>query len=134
MSPAAIGCRVVILRGWPSASKRAPIAASVASGHPSADEDETVTTAPSGMRRAASLAEMTFGVAIAVSDCQIDGSLRARARRGSCGDRDAQGLDSVLAGRGRSATPLNGVLKQTDRTRVQVLVIKFELLVAARRP
>ena len=66
MSPAAIGCSVVMLRGWPSASKRAPIAASIASGQPSADEDETVTIAPSGMRRAASAAEMTFGLAMAV--------------------------------------------------------------------
>ena len=66
MSPAAIGWRVVMLRGRPSASKRAPIAASVASGHPSADEDETVTIAPSGMRRAASAAEITFGLAMAV--------------------------------------------------------------------
>ena len=66
MSPAAIGCSVVMLRGWPSASKRAPIAASVASGQPRPDEEETVTMAPSGMSRAASLAEMTFGLAIAV--------------------------------------------------------------------
>src|ERR1700742_3583053 len=99
MSPAAIGCRVVMLRGWPSVSNRAPIAASVASGHPSADEDETVTTAPSGMRRAASLAEMTFGLAIAASDRQIDSRLGAGARRGGCGESHAQGLDSVLAGR-----------------------------------
>src|ERR1700683_5477828 len=99
MSPAAIGCRVVILRGWPSVSKRAPIAASVASGHPSADEDDTVTMAPSGMRRAASAAETTLGLAIAASDRQIDRRPGARACRRRCGDRDAQGLDSVLASR-----------------------------------
>ena len=50
MSPAAIGWSVVRLRGWPVASNRAPIAASTASGQPSPLEDETVTTAPSGIR------------------------------------------------------------------------------------
>ena len=66
MSPAAIGCNVVRFRGWPSVSKRAPSAASVASGQPSPDDDDTVTTAPSGIRRAAAAAERMRGLATAV--------------------------------------------------------------------
>jgi hypothetical protein len=54
MSPAAMGCSVVRSRGCPSASNRAPMAASIASGQPSADDDDTVTTAPSAIRAAAS--------------------------------------------------------------------------------
>jgi hypothetical protein len=61
MSPAAIGCSVVIARGWPWFSKRQPIAASTASGHPSAEDDDTVTTAPSGTREAASSAVTILG-------------------------------------------------------------------------
>src|SRR3954463_10435770 len=56
MSPAAIGCRVVRLRGWPSASNRAPMAASTASGQPRPLDELTVTTAPSGTGPAASAA------------------------------------------------------------------------------
>ena len=60
MSPAAIGCSVVRFRGCPSASKRAPMAASTLSGQPSPEEEETVTTAPSGIRAAAASAETIF--------------------------------------------------------------------------
>ena len=60
MSPAAIGCSVVRFRGCPSASNRAPIAASILSGHPSPEEEETVTTAPSAIRAAAASGETIF--------------------------------------------------------------------------
>ena len=60
MSPAAIGCSVVRFRGCPSASNRAPIAASTLSGQPSPEEEETVTTAPSAIRAAAASAETIF--------------------------------------------------------------------------
>ena len=60
MSPAAIGCSVVRFLGCPSASNRAPIAASTLSGQPSPEDDETVTTAPSAIRAAAASAETTF--------------------------------------------------------------------------
>ena len=53
ISPAAMGWSVVRRWGWPVASKRRPMAASVASGQPSPLEELTVTTAPSGMSRAA---------------------------------------------------------------------------------
>ena len=66
MSPAAMGCSVVIARGWPFASKRRPMAASTASGQPRPEEDDTVTTAPSGMSPAASSAVITRGKAIVV--------------------------------------------------------------------
>ena len=54
-----------------------PIALSTASGHPSAEDDETVTIAPSGMRRAASEAEMTFCLGIV----RFTPSSRLRSRR-----------------------------------------------------
>ena len=60
MSPAAIGWIVVRFRGCPSASNRAPIAASTLSGQPRPEEEETVTTAPSGIRAAAASAETIF--------------------------------------------------------------------------
>ena len=124
-----------MLRGWPSASKRAPIAASVASGHPSPDEEETVTTAPSGMRRAASACGNDLGPGHCcpqtVRSIGVSAPVRAAAAAES---RDAQGLDAVLAGRRRRATSLNGVLKQADRARVQVLVIELERLLASGGP
>src|SRR5579863_1901775 len=49
-----------MLRGWPSESNRSPTAFNTASGQPSPEDDDTVTMAPSGMRRAASEAEITF--------------------------------------------------------------------------
>src|SRR5690349_21240682 len=96
MSPAAIGCSVVKLRGWPSASNLAPIAASMASGHPRAEDEETVTMAPSGMRRAASVAVRTLALAMRASNLQIDRDLTSRSGRLARRQRDAQRLDSVL--------------------------------------
>src|SRR5277367_1670726 len=72
MSPAAIGCSEVRLRGRPSRSNRTPSASSTASGHPSADEDETVTMAPSGISATASEAARTLGLAT-LSDFVFDG-------------------------------------------------------------
>src|SRR6476619_4500737 len=59
MSPAAIGCSVVRFAGEPVSSYRSPIAFSTASGQPSPDEDETVMTAESSIRWAASAALST---------------------------------------------------------------------------
>src|SRR5262245_53418605 len=70
MSPAAIGCKVVISRGWPVAAKRAPMAASTASGQPRPLDEETDTVMPSPIRPAASSAETTF--AILNSQARID--------------------------------------------------------------
>src|SRR3954469_10497803 len=59
MSPAAIGWIVVRFRGCPTLPKCSPMAASIASGHPSPLEELTVTTASSGISAAASAAERT---------------------------------------------------------------------------
>ena len=79
MSPAAIGCSVVRSRGCPSASKRAPIAASTLSGQPSPEEEDTDTTAPSAIRAAAASAEAIFDVidpaALALSRSKLQNCL-----------------------------------------------------------
>src|SRR3972149_4356134 len=54
MSPAAIGRKNVRPCGCPSRTNRSPIAASIRSGHASPDEELAATTAPSGIKRAAS--------------------------------------------------------------------------------
>ena len=61
ISPELMACSEVMSRGCPVASKCAPIAASTFSGSPIADEDETETVAPSGIRAAACSAVMTGG-------------------------------------------------------------------------
>ena len=60
------------------------------SGQPSAEDEETVTIAPSGMRRAASEAEITFCLPMLTSDSQINRRLGAGSRRFESGDGDAQ--------------------------------------------
>src|SRR5215831_418109 len=134
MSPAAIGCSVVRLRGWPSASNLAPMAASTASGQPSPDDEETVTTAPSGIRWAASEAVKTFVPAISASNRQIDGSFASRSRSLARREREAEGLDSVLArSRGRP-TARNRIAEQAHRPLIKILVRDRELPLAVSGP
>ena len=59
MSPAAIGWIVVSRLGEPVASKRSPMPCSTRSGHPSPDDELTVTTASSAISAAASVGEST---------------------------------------------------------------------------
>jgi hypothetical protein len=54
MSPAAMGCNVVIPAGSPSTVNRSPTPLSTASGHPRPLDELTETTAPLGIFRAAS--------------------------------------------------------------------------------
>src|SRR6516162_17482 len=115
MSPAAIGCSVVKLRGCPSASNLAPTAASMASGQPSAEDEEIVTMAPSGIRRAASVAVKILVLVISVSYHEIDGSFASRTRSLTRRQRDAQRLDSVLARCGRRATAGHRIVEQANR-------------------
>src|SRR5580658_2251022 len=124
MSPAAIGCSVVRLRGWPSASKRAPIASSIASGQPSADDDDTVTIAPSAMRPAASEALRIFGRPIAPSDRKIHRRLSPGPRGFARRKRDRQRFDAVLAGRGGRPMAGRGFGEQADRAGIEVLVLQ----------
>src|ERR1700722_14928494 len=133
MSPAAIGCSVVMFRGWPSASKRSPTAFNTASGHPRADEEETVTMAPSGIRRAASAAEMTFCRAILISNAQVDGRRRTGANGFESRDRDTQCFDAVFARRGRGAAAFDGALKQADRAHVEPLVVELQRFFSGSR-
>src|SRR5580658_8712089 len=134
MSPAAIGCSVVKLRGWPSASKRAPIASSIASGQPSADDDETVTIAPSAMRRAASEALRTFGRAIPPSNREIHGRLPSGPRGFVRRKRDGQRFDAVLARRGGRPTAGRGFGEQAHRAGIEVLVLQSKVLLALCGP
>ena len=60
ISPAAIGCSIVRSRGWPVARKWSPIAAIILSGQPKADDDDTVTTAPSLICAAATAGVTSF--------------------------------------------------------------------------
>ena len=80
MSPAAMGCSVVRPRGCPVASNRSPIAASTASGQPRPDEEETVTTEPSPIRLAASLAEMRLLIVSPVAFRVVAGCPRDRPK------------------------------------------------------
>src|SRR5450755_2470555 len=125
MSPAAIGCSVVRLRGWPWLSKRAPIAARTASGQPRPDEDETVTTAPSGMSAAAALTARTLGLAIA-STLACDGGFAARSCGLGGGEGERQRTHAILARRRGSAAACDGVLEQPDRARVEILVHQLQ--------
>src|SRR5580693_5527884 len=119
-----------MLRGWPSPSKRSPTALSTASGQPSAEEDETVTIAPSGMRRAASEAEITFCRDIFASYSQVDGGGRAGARRFARRKSNAQRFDAVFTRRRGRASALNGGLKKANRTHVELFLIELEQLLA----
>ena len=92
MSPAAIGCSVVMLRGWPSASKRSPIAASTASGQPSAGRGRDRDDRAVGDEAAASAAEMTLGLAMRPQTVRSIGRLGAGLRRFERRDRDASDL------------------------------------------
>lgn len=62
MSPAAMGWTIVRLRGAFSLSKRAPMAARMASGQLSPEEEFTATMASSGMMRTASAAVTILGI------------------------------------------------------------------------
>src|SRR5882757_4469180 len=82
MSPAAIGCSVVRLRGAPSRSKRSPIACSTLSGQPRPLDELTVTTSPELISDAARSAEITFFMrAVSIRKCA----------RGDPGQRAVQG-------------------------------------------
>src|SRR6266849_5789441 len=121
MSPAAIGCNVVRLRGWPWVSKRVPIAARTASGQPKADEDETVTIAPSGMSSAASLAASTLGLAIG-STLACYGGFPARFCGPDRGESERQRAQAILARRGGYAGAGSGVLEKPNRALVKIFM------------
>ena len=106
MSPAAIGCSVVMLRGWPEASKRRPMAASVASGQPRPEAADTVRTAPSGISAAASSTVMTLGNGMRQRPVSIATSrpVRAAASAASAKARERMPSSPVAAGGPRPAT------------------------------
>ena len=115
MSPAAIGCSVVRSRGCPSASNRAPMAASTLSGQPSAEEEETVTTAPSGMRAAAASGETSFEHC---SGPVVDAVRAAGPRRLADRERDRERLHAVAAvGRGAARAPATASPKRPTAAR-----------------
>ncbi len=127
MSPAAIGCSVVRSRGWPSRSKRAPIAASTASGQPSAEEEETVTTAPSGISRAASAAERMRGGPWIRSRWPVSRCVRAASSVDSATLSDLTPSSPVAAG---CASPGDRLLEQPHRAHVEALVRERQHLLA----
>src|SRR5882757_3414220 len=122
MSPAAIGCNVVRLRGWPVSAKRAPIPASAASGQPSPLEDETVTTASSAMRSAASRAVMTFDMSS--SEAGGDADDAAGLRRFEHGQRGGQRPDAVDAARRRLALAADRGMELAQRADIEALVVE----------
>jgi hypothetical protein len=74
ISPAAIGLIAVIFFGEDSLSNLSPIAFSTKSGHPRAEDEEMVTTAPSSISFAADspLKTGTFRPALDVTDLVIE--------------------------------------------------------------
>src|SRR5258706_2599740 len=121
MSPAAIGCRVVRLRGCPVSAKRAPIPARAASGQPSPLEEETVTTASSAMRSAASRAVMTFDMS--ASEAGGDADDAAGLGRFEHGQRGGQRPDAVGAARGRLALAAERGMGLAQRPDIDALAV-----------
>src|SRR4051794_15950885 len=129
MSPAAIGWNVVKLRGWPSASNRAPMAASTASGQPRPLDELTVTTAPSGTRAAASAAASTRTRAISgLSQHFVERHPAPLARRALQGHGQRQRAHAVLAGGGRLVLAPDRGVEAAQRALVEVLVLDRQRL------
>src|SRR5688572_30497021 len=110
MSPAAIGCSVVRLRGWPVASKCSPMAFSIRSGQPSPLDDDTETVAPSGIREAASAGVICLLIRL-VSKSGFDAN-GAAARRGlHDGKAGRQRPDAILTTAKWLAPAGNGIFE-----------------------
>src|SRR5690349_5745282 len=122
MSPAAIGCSVVRLRGWPVSAKRAPIPARAASGQPSPLEDETVTTASSAIRSAASRAVMTFDMG--ASEAGGDADDAAGLRRFQNGQRGGQRPDAVGASGSRLALAADRGMELAQRPDIEAFAVE----------
>src|SRR5882724_1341214 len=132
MSPAAIGCRVVRLRGRPVSANRAPIPASAASGQPSPLEDETVITASSAIRSAASRAVMTFDMGS--SEAGSDADHAAGLRRFENRQRGGQRPDAVGAARRRRALAADRGMELAQRADIEALAIERQRQLAGGGP
>src|SRR5438034_9431796 len=132
MSPAAIGCRVVRLRGWPVSANRAPIPASAASGQPSPLEDETVTTASSAIRSAASRAVMTFDMG--ASEAGGDADDAAGLCRFEHGQSGGQRPDPGGAAGGRLALAADRGMELAQRPDIEALAIERQRQLAGGGP
>src|SRR5437773_8908536 len=122
MSPAAIGCSVVRLCGWPSRAKRLPSAASSLSGQPSPLDELTVTTSPSRTSCAARSAETTLFMRGFEGSLVFDVNAAAAPGRFQHRQRSGERSDAVFSSGGGCPFSVHGGNELVQRPRIEIFV------------